>query len=301
MLSHLYSFSSRRSLFDKTFAMMFVLLLALPSHADQYFVELTATSGVSTELADTVTELVKSEVKSAGQELVLDPKEADYVLAPSILKLGSSMVLKIDKLKKGKVVFSRKLKAQKVEELDEVSERLTYAVIEETSIRSQERVGKIRKGEEDSDRRRRKAAKRWYFGVGPAFGAHLNTGDIFYAFEGAYSFDINRALIRIFWESAFGDGTAIFQMLGLGVNFFSSDRDTAWVYGGDFGFGWAKESGNLLSGDSASGFALGGGIGISFFRTSSINVEIMTRARVITRKGTQGLPILYSLKLGVYF
>lgn len=278
-----------------------LFLNSLWAHADSVFVELTASSGVSTEISDTVTELVRSEVKSSGEELSDDRNKADYVLAPSLLKLGSALVFKIDKLENGKVKDSKKLKANSTEELDTVIERVTHAIIRGSSVEAEERVGKIRQSEAETGKIRKQAARRWYLGFGPALASNLQSDGVFYGFEVAYSFDVNHALIRILFDSAFGEDAALFQTLALGMNFFLSDRDTSFSLGGDFGYAYSKTAGDLFTGTSAAGFSLGVGAGYSFFRTSNITMELMFRARAILNSNDEGLPLLYTLKLGVYF
>jgi len=278
-----------------------ICFLIIPTvQAKSFYVGLAVSSGVDTSVADTVTELIKTAVVSMGHDLAEDPKEADYSLQPKLLKLGSAIVLTIDKTRKGRVIHSGNLKAAAVEELDVVATRLTRAVVKGQKVAKAMRVGRIRESEVDTGRRRTKAAKRKYLGFGPSLVSSLGTGDVFYDFVFAYSWDINKARLSLFLDLAVGETESVFFMGGLGVKFFTSMEDTSPFFGGEFGFGAFKPAGAITA--SQGGFAAGATAGYSFFRTSSINLDVALKIAAIMKESSAGgIPILGGLRVGMHF
>ena len=273
-----------------------VLLFSLSAFSDTYFVQETATGALSKEDASTTTELIRSTINETGShQTVGNAASAQYVLEPKLLKLGNSYIMPLQKQKAGKVVFSSQLKAKSIDELDGIVARLVRAVIDEVPVKADVRVNDVTETEAVSGTRRKEAQKHWYFGFGPYGSNNLGDNGVLYDLDIAYAWDVNSFSIKIFWDGAFpgsNSGSNAFSDLGLGLNYFMKDTDMTPILEGDLGYGGAN---------STSGFVGGVGFGWEFFRTSSINFEILLRYAVLFNQTPIGTPSVYGLRIGLYF
>ena len=252
---------------------------------------------------DTTTDLVRNAVPQAGNHQVAEqPGGADYILRSRLLRLGGSLVLIMEKIKDGRAYYNSQMKAANIEELDQVANRLTRAVILGTAPGSDVRVGEVTHQEAKEGMERRPARKGGFLSFGPAMFSSLNTSsNVGAGLSFGRFWDVNYFMVKLFIEG--GTNTdAIFADAGLGGNYFLSNEDTAPYLGIDFGGGVAKATGGgIFTGESAAGFVLGGGPGIMFLRTSTVNLDLSLRASVLLRTLSTGTPVMYSLRLGLYY
>jgi len=279
------------------------LLFALSSHASQVYVEPTTGSGISPSDLTAATELISTSVTEVSSNRVVEQAaQADLILRPKLIRLGEAYILSLTKTnKEGQILFSSQLKAEKIDELDKVAQRLTRSVLESETGKEGIRVGEITNEEAKEGTQRRPVRNATYFGFGGSTFSNLGSSGIGYNFGLAYSWDINRARIKILSEWNI-NGNSFFASGGLGANYFFTLTDLAPYIAADFGAGAAKlEAGGILSGQAIGGFVVGVGTGIEFFRTSAINLDLGFRAGFLLNSNTLGMPAVYSLRLGVYF
>lgn len=275
-------------------------LLSSSAFGATFFVESAGNSHVSESDAATVTQLVKASVGELGHEVVVERSSADFVLLPKLIPLGSAYVVNLEKWKGNKRVYSSKMKSTQFENMDEVAKRLTRSVIMEVPPSGDVRVGEVTQHESDEGQRRRPARQIRYFALGPAGFGNLSASSVGVYIAGAYAFDLNEAIIRIRAEGAFGGG-ALFADFGLGASYFFSLRDTAPFVGLDFGYGISRMSNSSVLGEIANGFVLAPIVGVQLMRTSSVNLEVAGRAAFLLSRNSIGNPMLFVIRVGLYF
>jgi hypothetical protein len=283
-------------------ALLAVALVLFPgvALADKVFIELASGPGISDDDLSSFYELIRTSVGQLGHESVGDPKQADVVLRPKLLRLGGAYIATLDRVEHGKVTRSDQLKAAHIEELDQVASRLTRAVMIGENAKGDVRVGEVTDQEVHEGKNRKEAIKGHYFGFGPASLGNLNATGIAYSFTGAYSWDVNTALVRIGIDSTFGDD-AFMGDVHLGVDFPLTDRDVAPYLGVKAGLGLSKANGGLFDGATAGGFVVGVEGGILLLRTSSINLCLGGDWAILLNSNGIGKPVMAGAHLGLYF
>lgn len=280
---------------------LLVTVSASNAYADRVFVEAATGAGIPDSDLQNTTALVSTSVSDVSQnEVVSDAGQADYVLKPRLMKLGQAYVLSLAKVKNNQIVNSSQLKAERLDELDKVAERLTRSVLQAQKASTAPRVGEITDQEAKDGTQRRPVRKATYIGFGGSHFEHLNSIGVGYSVGAAYTWDVNTARIKILGEGDFNGG-AFFLNAGLGGNYYLSMGDIAPYVSGDFGAGVAKVDQGVLTGQTVGGFILGVGAGIEFLRTSAINMDLGFRAGFLLHANSLGTPESLSLRLGLYF
>jgi len=292
--------------------------------AAEVFVEPATGTGVTESDRATVTELVRSAVVQEGESLAEGAGKARIVLRPKFMKLGGSRILFLEKLKDGKSVFRIQQKVFQMEDVEELAQPMTRAVLREEKLELAADLDGALPAEpvDDSDNdysqfpipkknhdkapapvpaRKRTARKGGYFAFGPAVLDRLNAPGVAYSFAGAFLWDVDRAVIKLLADlSASGD--AMLASMGLGGNFFFLSGNTTPYAGADIGVGFAKvHTGSLFSGELVGGFTLGLGGGVVMFRNSSVNMDLGLRGVILLNPNTLGYPLGLALRLGIYF
>ncbi len=283
--------------------LIFILLLFESTlFAAHFYVESTTGPGIPESDLLTTTELIRVAVQEKNKnQLTEERTKADFVLKSKLLKLGTSYILTLEKFKGNEVIDSGQLKAAHIDELDKVSLRLTRSVLEKQKPTQEVRVGEVTEAEVHEGTERKQAIKGYYFGFGPASLGNLNSSGIGYDFSGAYAWDINPVLLKIFIDWGIKENANFFN-IGLGGQYFLTDRDIAPFISSDFGFGTSKtQADSLFKGETAGGFCLGVGGGVQFLRTASVHIELGARLAILLSKNAIGNPTLLGLKLGFYF
>ena len=286
----------------KSLFLSLVVLVASPVWADVFFVEPAEGNGVSTEDAMSTTELVRQTVSQLGHELTRIPDEAKLFLVPRVMKLGDSVILTVRKeTSEGKLLFSSKLKANRIEELDLVAERVTRSAINEVSPEKDLRVSEVTETESKKGSFRKPALAGKYFGLGPAWLSQLNSGDMGFYFSAGYAWDVNFAMVRLSGDFVYSSG-AFFSDVSLGLNYFFLDTPVSPFLGADFGVGFARvNQGGIFNHETVTGFMVGATGGIQLLRATSINLELAVKVSVILNSARLGNPLMTGLRLGLYF
>jgi hypothetical protein len=281
---------------------LLTLFFCWGAHASQVWVEPASGSGVPESDLATTTELVKSAVNATGKHsTVSDADQADFTLRPRLLKLGLSFLLQLDKVQKGKVVFSCELKAEHIEELDKVANRLTDAVLDGKQAADNAKVGQITDQEAHDGTQRKPVRKFTTLGLGAALFSNLNSSGPGYAFNAGFGWDVNAALIKLFADLSVNGG-AIFSNLGIEGMIFFSPEDIAPYVSADFGLGISRvDPQNMVNSSVTTGFDVGVGGGVVLLRTSKINVDVGARLNFILSSNGLGDPMAAVFRVGLNF
>jgi hypothetical protein len=279
-----------------------VLSLPLVVQASQVFVEKTTGSDLTEGELNTVTSLIKTSVPESGADQIVESShEADFILRPSLIRLGQSYILNIAKVRSGKTVFSSKLKATKFDEMDKISLRLTRSVLSEERAGDKPRVGEVTDHESKEGSQRRPTHDRKYVAFGGSTLGQLNAPGVGYSLGLGYSWDLNTVALKLLLDGNLS-GSALFMNVGAGINYYLTSTDFSPYVSGDFGLGWSKsDGGSLISGANSAGFVFGLGAGVEFFRTASVNLDIGLHASFMTVQNGIGLPAAFTLRAGLYF
>ncbi|CAK9250198.1 unnamed protein product [Sphagnum jensenii] len=289
--------------FTKKFsgAAIFLILICGNAYADRIFVEPATGAGIPDSDLQNATTLISTAVSDVSRnEVVSDPGQADFVLRPKLMKLGQAYVLALAKVRNNQIINSSQLKAERLDELDKVAERLTRSVLESQKASTSPRVGEITDQEARDGAQRRPVHKATYLGFGGSNFLHLNSTGIGYSIGAAYSWDVNYARVKILGEGDFNGG-AFFLNAGIGGNYYLGMGDVAPYISADFGAGIAKLDEGVLDGQTVGGFVVGVGAGVEMLRTSSVNLDLGFRAGFLLHSNALGTPESLSLRLGLYF
>lgn len=269
--------------------------------ADTFYVEDPAITGSYQDEATAFYELVRTSVLKDGKhEVVEDPKDAEFVLRPKLLKLGAAYSAAIEKVKGGKTVFASQHKARSVEELDDVAHRLVRSAISGIPVKDDVQVDDVTEDEAVRGTRRREVVNRRFIGFGPAFLSDNidDSSDPRVSFEAGYGWDLNVALLKLFTNWAFaGELPASFLSAGLEADYFFNKTDIAPFAGVRLGYGGAIPRGGEFTG----GFIGGAAAGLVMFRTSRINLEVAFRMNTVMHEVGGSLPTVYGLSVGLHY
>lgn len=274
--------------------------IGMSAYADSYFIKKPhKTVGLSKDESDTIDELISAALESQGQQLVDNESSANFSLHLKYIKLGKSVVINADKWQAGKLDYSTQMKAEKLEELDNVTSRIVRALIHDGGSAQEAKVSDVTENEAMRGTRRKDTVNRWYFGMGPAWVDKVNNTRSNFNFGLGYYFEIDPEwALKIVY-----DGTAAsFNYLALGANYYFNDHKQSPIVTAELGYGtaWADDSTSFL-GETTSGWVLGAGAGYQFFRTSKVNLEILAHVAVMTGSNHFGNPAKYGLRLGLYW
>lgn len=271
--------------------------LALSAFGDIVFVDkVKRGEGVDVD-PGTVQELLKTFVSELGHSQAESAAGAQFTLRASLHRLGEAYVIKIDKLRHSRFVFSTQGKTIEREELDLILKNLTRAVIEERAA-----VPMVADAGGEMVRDGRRSSQRGYaFALGPALLTNLGTSTLGYSFSIAKAFHVDRAVVEIFGDLS-GQGTAFFTDFGLSTRFFFLNKETQPFVGAGLSFAFARTADDSpVGGRAFTAFALTPAIGVQFFRSSDIQVEFSLRVAVLLAEGPLGVPTCSKLQLGLFF
>jgi hypothetical protein len=289
-----------RTLFVRVlfFIAMFWSVLIL---ADDIFVEPAEGTGADTTELKAVGELVQTAVVQLNHHIAEKATDANYSLRVHLLKLGEAYLVAVSKIKGGTPVFTSQMKALAMDDLDRVTLRLVRATIDEKPVAEEARVGEITKQEAKEGTERKPTRNMRYVALGAASLNNLNTRGVGYSLGLGYSWDLNKALVKLGLDLAL-QGSAYMANLGLGAYVFLAPTDIAPFLDVDFGFGIAEaDNGGLFRGTLLGGFVVGGGLGLQFFRTSAINLELAAHVAAMLNMGSSGAPINFTIRVGLNY
>lgn len=289
------------------------MFLSSSAFADKYFVEPAKGGGIPDSDRESIEELIRMSIPQAGSHAAVSKREdADYILAPSLMKLGDAYVLSIQKKSKsGNTIFGEKMKASSLSEMDNVSTRLTRAVITQTHFAETADVTNVTREEETMNTRRIQATRQWVIGLGPGWSSNLNSSGGGFSFLLGYNWGLDPDFsITLSWLINNGpkSDSSMYNDFSLGGEYYFSRSKFSPFVGARLGWGGATANSDkcLLNvpgcgGDKASGWAGGVTAGLKMFRTSTVNAALLANYSMIFDKTSEGNPGLTALMIAVYF
>jgi hypothetical protein len=287
----------------KRFLVTFALLIFSSSgFAASYFVTDVTSDDAGPDITKSAKTLIITAVTNLGANLAPAEASADYVLRPSIVRLGHAYVLTVAKVKNGAVVGSAQQKAMSAEELDDASNRAVRAVMLDTQTKPDLRVGEVKRREEDQLRRRILSRNTTYLGFGPGSLQNLGYSKLAYDFGiGRYWEVTPQSMIKLVGNGVLSGNWKVYYFSALlGLNYFLSDQDAAPYLTAGFGYGFSG-SGKSTPATAIGGFAMDVGAGLQLFRTSSTQFDISLVYSLIFGNNTIGTPGFTAVRLGVLF
>lgn len=205
------------------------------------------------------------------------------------------------------------MKAANIEDMDTVSIRVVRSVLNEEAPSNSAKVTDVTKDEETRGTRRYKATRQWRIAFGPAWsnGLSVNGGGTQWSLGYIWGIDPDYDL-KINWSyyvpRSTDEDNARFSEFALGMNYFFTQAKHSLFLTIELGYASAAASENNntvfnFSEDSASGWAVGLGLGYKFFRTSTVNLGLLASYQYLfdkTEKSDQ-TPRLSSLNIVVYY
>jgi len=265
----------------KKFLILLATTVGTTAFASDFYVKEITSVGVGKDEAVAVTEIVKNSVPENGEHQVVgESSKAQYILSGKIMKLGSAYLMTLEKLQGSKVVFTNQLRADKLEDLDNVAARLTRAVISEKAAKDDTRVMEVNENDKLVGTKRRDTVKRWEVALGAASLGNSNDNNTEFNFLLGYEWEIptSNASVKLFMMAPF-----ILVTLQLQGTRFFGDSDSSPLLTVNFGYGAGSvKTDNIITtvSSTVSGFIAGVGAGYRFFRTSTINVETLDPLRL---------------------
>ncbi len=292
--------------------MAIMMAAGAPAFADSFFVEMTNGAEVSGGDKGAVEELIRVSVAENGKHFVVSNKDkATWVLSGTLLKLGDSYLLSVQKKnKQGEVVFGEKMKAKTMADMDTVASRLTRAVIEQKRVAETADVTNITQEEETMNTRRYQATRQWIIGLGPGWTTNLNSKGGGFTFTLGFMWGLDPDFgLNLTWTYNNGpkDDESSYSDFSLGGEYYFSRTKTSPFVGARVGYGSARTDDNCnvfginCAKDTASGWATNVQAGMKFFRTSTVNAAIAANYSVLFAKTSIGTPSLAGINLLVYY
>jgi len=261
---------------------IFFTFLPFFALGDTYFVD-EVRGGAPYESANTFRELLRSELRVQRQNISDAPDDYSvWRLEPSLVKLRDAYIVSVSKIKGGRLYFSQKLKAQTLDDLDTVTERLVTALISNQSAKSAQRVNTVTKDELVGTTEKTAVETQFYFGFGPGTLGGLEADGSAVNVTAGYLWGIDHQFaMRLGLDWTNGDGDAGVLGLGLGGQYYFNLQKHAPYALGLAGFSWSESKvpelncSNLLfscGGEDETGWSAQVGLGMHFFRTAKVNL-----------------------------
>ncbi len=212
-----------------------LLLLSAIASATTVFVNKVDGSGVDEASTESTFELIKSAVpQNSGYTLSENKTTVEVVLTPKLLKLGDAYILKIDKFKGSNLLFSSKMKASNLADMDTVAQRVVRAVLNESESERNAEVTDVTEAEQTLSTRRYQATRQWLFSFGPAWSAGINASkdDVLWNLGYVWGLDPDWD-VKINYMMYAPSGNANFYDLSLGMNYyFSRSKNSLFAMAG---------------------------------------------------------------------
>jgi hypothetical protein len=277
------------------------LLVGFSAIADTYFIKKPhKVVGISKDETETIDELIATGLENQKQQVVENEASAKYVLNLKYIKLGKAVIINADKSQGGKDVYSTQMKAEKTEELDNVTSRITRSIVFDGRPDQQEATVKdVTENEAIQGTRRKDTVNRWYFGMGPTWVDKVNASRGVFNLAIGYYWEIDPMwALKIVYDGSAGN----FNYVALGTNYYFSDHKQSPLVTAELGWGGASTDDSVtVKSESINGWVIGAGAGYQFFRTSKVNLEILAHAAVMTESNHLGNPAKYGIRVGIYW
>jgi hypothetical protein len=259
-------------------------------------------AGISAELQKTAESLVRMSVTTAGY--TCDSTARPLQLKVSLVKLEQTVIVSAEKIEKGKTVFTTRLKAAAVDELDVVIGRAVSGALSGVAATENEEIGKVTQTETKDMQTRKEVQTYRVFGAGFAayHGMPIRKINLAYELHGGYIWEVGRhfapmaTIAGSFLSAEFG---CDFEMLIGGRWLFSTGRNSPYA-GAGFGYGLASSHKDIWT--TISGLTGNFNAGCVLFRTSKVQADVGLQYTIIKDDRGNGSPVgRFSLVCGANF
>jgi hypothetical protein len=281
---------------------------SINSFATNIYVAPAEGAGIEADKLTAVTNLVEVAASEKSVNKISDSKKADITLKTKVIKLGNSYIVNVSKLTKNdQEKFSNKIKAKTFDDIDVSITRVVRSVLNENKLQDDITVSQVTDQEVSQGTNRTDAIKQWEFGFGPAKLHHVNASENAVAWRIGYNWTIRPNFdLKLIWDiaSSRGNDSSGFNGISIGGNYFFSEADMAPFVTMDFGYGGAQADDPTLvhpDNSDASGFIIGAGGGMKFFRTSKVNLGLSLRLSHMLSKTFDGNPNSLGLLVSIFF
>lgn len=265
------------------------------------FVEMPSGGAVTGLDAGTLHQLVRQATSQMGYDLAPNSSEATITLRSALLKLGTTLVLTIERIENGKITQSSKLKAANVEEMDVVTERVVRAVLSGKIAKEDARPTDVTTDEAFAGTRRRVTRSGTNLAGGMSFGSGMATSGVGYYFGLDRAWAMGPFYVSFGFELAAlpngGGSTGFLGGVHIGAQYYFLDRDFSPFVGLDFGPSFLRDG----NGDWRSGVGLGGSVGVGLFRTYDVHARAGFRVASVLTTDAPTTPVVMAVFLGVGF
>lgn len=296
-------------MFAKTLILSALFCVAHSAFAANYFVRPVKSPSLNEEQTASINDLLRIAVdKVKGASSIDSESGADAVLEPRVVKLGSAYLLSVKKTRKGQSIFQQEARANSMEDMDTVTMRVVRAVILEKEFQDDTRIGEVTEAQVKQNTRRIETTNQWMFGLGPAWGTNIRTGEsgVYWLIGYSWGIDANWALTLGLEGVSIGDSNASFTNFFLGGEYYFTNYNSSPYASFSFGRGTAyadDDNNNFLglSDDKASGWSGDLGVGMKFFRAHRVNMSVSLKYLYIFDKTSAGNPSATIVYAGLYF
>jgi hypothetical protein len=251
--------------------------------------------------------LLRQAVTAAGHSLS-NHIDAPVTLRASLLKLGTALVVTVEKIEAGQTTGSAKEKAGSVESVDDATHGAVRAVLGRREVAeasdSEKRYASSATAEPEAAPRRGNGPKLARSGVnlsgGISFGSLSSSGVGYYA-------SVDRAwatgplYIYVGAEASLipnaGGSTAFLTGAHFGAQIYFLDQDFSPFAAFDFGPSIVRDG----TGDVYAGLGLGGTVGVGLFRSYDIHARLGLRCSSVVATSAPSAPVNWAIFLGIGF
>lgn len=296
-----------KNIFLNLISLSLISLFSQSVFATSVFVEKTSGAGIDGASLESTYELVKSALTQVnGYELSSTKTAAQLTLNSKLLKLGDAYILKVDKYQGPKLLYSVKMKASTLSDMDTVASRTVSAALAESSTHRNAQVGEVTAEEETQGTRRYQSTRQWMFSFGPTTSQGLNASKDSVQWNLGYVWGLDPDFdLKVNYAIYTPSGNASFYDFSLGLNYYLTREKNSFFVGGGFGRGSAsvEKTTNASPDDSASSWTLNAGAGYKFFRTSDVNFAVIFNYAQMTSdtSNSHQTPRMSSLSLALFY
>ena len=281
-------------------------LVPVIASADTFYLE---ESRQPSEVSGTVQRLMASELSAKGHTIVDRNASPQWVLKPDAIKLGSSYIVSLTKLKDGALVYSDKLKTDSLDNLDVVSARLVSGALDNVAAEGNIAVDTVTDSEVKGTTVKTKAMRQTFLGFGPSKSANIGTSDagVIFTAGALWGVDHQVSIRAAYTTNNVSDSGADMTGLQLGGHYYLNRKQHAPYAVGLVGYTRAEahdpESSSALfsQGESESGWSLEAGMGMHFYRTANVNIATEVTYQQSLFDMTEGAPGALGAKLIVFW
>jgi hypothetical protein len=238
-------------------------------------------AGISTELQNTAQSLVRMSVTNAGY--TCDTVAYHMQLKVTLVRLEQTVIVSAEKIDNGKSIFTTRLKAATVDELDVVIGRAVSGAINGIAATDNEEIGKVTQTETKEMETRKDVQTYHLFDAGFSayHGMAIKHINLAYALQGGLIWEVGQHFAPLatiggsFLSAEFG---CDFEML-IGARWlFSMGRNSPYA-GAGFGYGLASSHDNIWT--TISGLTGNLNAGCILFRTSKVQADVGLQYTII--------------------